>query len=222
MDKNKRAILQKKIDRMLIALRKNNMQAFYAETKEEVVELVDSILHDNDSVSCGGSVSLAECGVIEHLRSGKYNFLDRSRAGLSPEQIRDIYIAAFNADAFLCSANAITENGELYNVDGNSNRVAALLFGPRSVIVIAGYNKIVRDLDDAVRRVKTIAAPANCTRLQCATYCNEMGTCKGTDSDCMTAGCESDARICCNYVVSAKQRHKDRIKVILVGEELGF
>lgn len=222
MDKNKRAVLKKRIDRTLAALQKNNMQAFYAETKEDVVALVASLLHENDSVSCGGSVSLVETGVMDHLRSGRYRFLDRSRAGLTPEEIRDIYIASFGADAYLCSANAITENGELYNVDGNSNRVAALLYGPRSVIVVAGYNKIVRDLDDAVRRVKTIAAPANCTRLQCATYCNETGTCKGTDYERMTDGCESDARICCNYVVSARQRHKDRIKVILVGEELGF
>lgn len=111
------------------------------------------------------------------------------------------------------SANAITENGELYNVDGNSNRVAALVYGPDSVIVVAGYNKIVPDIDAAVQRVKKVAAPINAVRLHCETPCAKVGECMN---------CHSEGRICCNYVVSAQQRHKNRIKVVLVGEELGF
>ena len=111
------------------------------------------------------------------------------------------------------SSNAVTEEGELYNVDGNSNRVAALAYGPDSVIVVAGCNKIVPDIAAAVERVKKIAAPVNATRLHCSTPCAKTGECMN---------CHSDGRICCNYLVSAQQRHQDRIKVILVGEELGY
>ena len=113
-------------------------------------------------------------------------------------------------------------NGELFNVDGNSNRVAALCFGPASVIVVVGCNKIVPTLHDAIRRVKQIAAPENAVRLHCRTYCASAGHCQGLDSDEMTAGCGSEGRICCNYVVSAHQRVPGRIKVILVGEPLGY
>ena len=154
-----------------------------------------------------------ECGILQLLRSGDYHFLDRSAPGLTPEQSKGMLKQAFLADVYLLSANAITENGELYNVDGNSNRVAALAFGPDSVIVVAGYNKIVADLPAAVERVKKIAAPANATRLHCKTPCAAVGECMD---------CHSDGRICCNYLVSAQQRHQDRIKVILVGEPLGY
>ena len=117
-----------------------------------------------------------------------------------------------------------TERGELYNVDGNSNRVAAILYGPKSVIVVAGCNKIVPDLAAAVRRVKAKAAPENCTRLSCETFCRKTGECVSLrqESSEMPEGCRSEARICCNYVVSAYQRQQGRIKVVLVGEPLGY
>ena len=121
----------------------------------------------------------------------------------------------------MTSSNAVTERGELYNVDGNSNRIAAIAFGPSRVIMVVGINKIVPDLDAAIRRVKTIAAPKNTQRLSCKTYCEAAGKCAGLDGD-LCAGCASDARICCNYLVSAKQREPGRIHVIFVGEELGY
>ena len=222
MDNHKKAVMMKRIERTMKNLQKNNMEAYYVDRKEEVAGLVSQLLKEGDLVVTGGSVTLNETGVIELLRSGRYDFRDRHLPNLTPEQVREVFLAAFHADTYLCSANAITEEGELYNVDGNSNRVAALLFGPKSVIVVAGINKIVRNLEEAVQRVKTVAAPCNCHRLGNSTYCHETGYCRGAGSDCMTAGCESDSRICCNYVVSAKQRHKGRIKVILVGEELGY
>jgi len=170
-------------------------------------------------------MTLKEAGVRALMESGRYNFLNREAPGLTPEDIQDIYRKTFSADTFLTSANAITENGELFNVDGNSNRVAAILFGPRSVIVVAGYNKIVSDLDEAILRLKKVAAPANGVRLATGTPCEKTGECiactQGKANE-MTAGCFSEGRMCCNYVVSAMQRHKERTKVIIVGEELGY
>ena len=121
--------------------------------------------------------------------------------------------AAFNSDTFISSTNALTEDGELYNVDGNGNRVSAMIFGPRQVIVVAGINKIVKDMAEAVKRVETVAAPKNTVRLECDTPCARTGEC---------AHCHSDSRICCSYVRLAQQRVPNRIKVIIVNHELGY
>jgi hypothetical protein len=224
MDSNLKSVVEKRILRTIENLKKNNMQAFYVETKDLVAKKISELLSEGDTVAMGGSMSLFECGVLDLLRSGKYRLLDRYEEGLTREEIEKIYRDSFFADAYICSSNAITENGELYNVDGNSNRVAAICYGPSSVIIVAGYNKIVKDIDEAVRRVKTTAAPANTARLSLETYCREKGECMSLMSAdaCMTSGCVSPARICCSYVVSAYQRKKDRIKVIIVGEELGY
>lgn len=216
--------MEERIARTMEALRANRMEAYYVETKEEAAGQAAALLREGDVIAAGGSMTLGETGIREMLRRGPYRFLDRDRAGLSREQVEEIYRESFRADAYLCSANAVTERGELYNVDGNSNRVAAILYGPKSVIVVAGCNKIVPDLAAAVHRVKTQAAPKNCARLSCATFCREAGECVSLrqDSPEMPEGCRSEARICCNYVVSAYQRQQGRIKVILVGEPLGY
>lgn len=205
-------------------LKKNNMEAFYADNKEEALEMVKSLLNKGDTVSVGGSKTLDECNVLELLRNGDYNFLDRYKENLTRDDIDKIYRDTFYADAYLCSSNAIIKSGELYNVDGNSNRVAAIMFGPKSVIIIAGENKIVNNFDEAVKRLKTIAAPKNTQRLLCDTYCNKTGECLGAKyaSDAPYAGCESDGRICCSFCISSHQKIKNRIKVIIVGEQLGF
>ena len=136
----------------------------------------------------------------------------------------EINLKAFTTDVYLMSTNALTLNGELYNVDGNSNRVAALLYGPKSVIIVCGVNKIVENLDEAVLRVKKCAAPKNTVRLHTGSYCENEGGCVSLNKDnaFMCDGCKGKGRICCNYVVSAQQRHVDRIKVILVDESLGY
>ena len=214
--------IERKLERTAENLRRNNIGAYIAEDRRDAVRIVEGLLKENDTISCGGSVSLAESGVLDLMKSGKYNFLDRSKAE-GRDEVEDIYRRTFSADVFLTSANAVTENGELYNVDGNSNRVAAILYGPESVIFVVGYNKIVRTIDEAVKRVKTCAAPPNADRLDCGTPCTKTGECvslkAGGD---MPAGCRSEGRICCNYVVSAWQRKKERMKVVLVKEELGF
>lgn len=203
------------------ALRRNRMAAYYVPTAAEVVPLVRSLLKAGDSIGVGGSVTLDQTGVSELIRDPQYRFIDRYEAGLSKEEVNDRLRQSLLADVFLTSANAITLNGELYNVDGRSNRVAAIAFGPRSVIVVAGINKLVTDLDEAAKRVKLTAAPANVERLHCDTGCAKTGVCNGYKGN-MTAGCAMEGRICCNYLISAMQREKDRIKVILVGEPLGY
>lgn len=216
MDNNVKIIIKKRLERTAEALRKNNMAAYVCDTKEDALKLVEQLMPQGSSVGCGGTMSMQECGVAELVKSGKYNFIDRTKWENTDECYKEMY----GADFFISSSNAVTESGLLYNVDGNSNRVSMIAYGPKKVIMLVGYNKIVHSLDDAVRRVKEIAAPANCVRLGCNTYCAEKGECMGIDG-CMTDGCKGDT-ICCNFLISAKQRHKDRINVILVAEELGY
>lgn len=203
-------------------LEKNGIKSYFVETKEEVVPLIKTLVNKGESVSNGGSVTLQETGVMDLLNSGDYDFIDRT--GLEGEELRQAYIRAFGCDTFFCSSNAVTENGELYNVDGNSNRVACIVYGPRQVIMVVGVNKIVKDINEAVKRVKENAAPLNTKRLSCKTPCEATGKCISLNKEdpLMCDGCASPQRVCCNYVVSARQRHKDRIKVILVNENLGY
>ncbi len=218
MDSNKLTATLKMLDRTAKALRENNMAAFVCNSKEDALKQVEALLTDGAKIGTGGSVSLAECGVTELLKSGRYNFIDRTT--YPADKMSECYADMYTADFYLCSSNAVTENGELYNVDGNSNRISAICFGPKKVIMVVGANKVVANLDEAVNRVKRVAAPANCIRLGCNTYCKETGVCLGVDKD-MTDGCKGDT-ICCNYLISSKQRHKDRINVILVAESLGY
>lgn len=202
-------------------LRNNRFAVDYVTSKDEVLPLVKSLLPLGCTIATGGSRSLAETGVMDFIQSGDYTYIDRMAPGLSPEQRNEMAIKGNSADVYLCSSNAVTEDGELYNVDGNCNRIAAIAFGPKKVIMVVGINKIVPDLDAAIKRVKTVAAPLNTKRLNCDTYCLKNGVCMGLDGD-MTDGCHSPARICCNYLVSGQQRVPDRIHIILVGESLGF
>ncbi|MBE6796797.1 MAG: lactate utilization protein [Ruminococcaceae bacterium] len=209
------------IEKIIKNLEKNNMKGYFVKSSDEARELVAELLKKGDTISCGGSVTLADTGIDKLMRSGDYNFLDRSVAGLTAEQIDEIYAKTFMADAYLCSANAVTENGELVNVDGRSNRVAAIVYGPKSVICVVGVNKIVPDVKAGFKRVKEIAAPLNAKRLGCNTPCAKTGKCIALDGD-IADGCQSSARICASYVVSGRQRVKDRIKVIIVDEKLGY
>ncbi len=210
MDASLNAVIEKRINKTIGNLQNNKMDAYYAKTCKDAIKLINELCAEGESVALGGCVTLFESGVIDHLRSGKYQFYDR----YAPEaDVNQIYRQSFSCDTFFTSSNAITEQGELYNVDGNGNRVAAMIFGPKSVIVVAGYNKIVPDLEAARQRVRNTAAPANATRLDKKTPCKILGSCQN---------CQSDERICAHYVVQAQQMTKGRIKVILVGEQLGY
>ncbi len=213
-----------KVNRVIKALESNNIEGFYVESACKVKELVKSLINKGDTISFGGSVTLSQCGIFELLKSEDYTLLDRDNSKNTPQDIQKIYRDSFSADVYISSTNAVTEGGDLYNVDGNGNRVAAITFGPKKVIIIAGYNKIVKNLDAAIKRVKDTAAPLNCKRLSRDTYCSKCGHCVSLakENSTMTDGCSSPDRICRHYIVTSRQRDKDRIKVILVGEELGY
>lgn len=213
MEQNVQDVLELQAQRAIKALEKNQINGYYVKTKEDVVAKVQEILQEGDSVAVGGSRTLFETGLIDHLRSGRYEFFDRHAPGLNHDQIDEIHRKAFSADGYLCSCNALTLNGEIYNVDGNGNRVAAMAFGPKKVIVVAGINKLVRNLEEAQERVRMIAAPANARRFPGEMTCLNFGQC---------ANCHDKGRICCSFLTTAFQRNPQRMHVILVGEELGY
>lgn len=204
------------------ALRKNNIVAHCVENKEDVNTIIKTLLSTGDTVAVGGSMTLFETGVIDLLRSGDYHFFDRYQEGLTPEELSEIFAKGLTADVFLCSSNAVTRDGVLYNVDGRANRISPIAFGPDTVVMVVGCNKIVDDLPAAVRRVKTVAAPLNAKRLNCQTPCAVTGICTASESDLFTDGCQSPDRICAHCLISGRQRVENRIHVILVGESLGF
>ncbi len=201
------------IEKTMHALERNKMKPYYAESREQLYDIVRSLIADDKLITAGGSMSMKESGVTDLLMNEyKGIYLDRSE-GKTPDEVEDILRKAFVSDTFFASTNALTEDGELYNVDGKGNRVSAMIYGPKQVVLIVGVNKIVKDMDEAVKRVETVAAPKNTVRLDCATPCAKTGEC---------AHCRSDGRICCSYVRLGQQRVKDRIKVIIVNENLGY
>ncbi len=224
VNNNLKNVIRQRMERTAEALRNNCMDAYIVADEKEAKAKVEELLFENATIGVGGSATLDECGILELIKDKKYRFIDRYESGISGDEVKRRHIAALGADVYISGTNAVTENGELYNVDGNGNRIAAIAFGPDSVIIVAGYNKIVKDLDDAVKRVKMIAAPANTKRLSCNSYCKEFGECKALakGEGGMTDGCMTDGRICCDYLILARQRKHGRIKVILVEKELGF
>ena len=217
--------MEKRLQNTLENLKKNGIEVRYVSTADAVLPAVREWLKPGCRVAMGGSVSLAQTGVPALLRSGDYVFVDRDEPGISPEEKARRMQEALETDVYFCSANAVTEAGEVYHVDGLGNRVAAVSFGPKKVIMVVGANKIVSSLTEAVRRVKTVAAPQNTRRLGCDTPCAVTGRCITVDTEKetdMTAGCGSAQRICCKYLVSGKQRVEGRLCVVLCGESLGY
>lgn len=213
MDSNVKWVNEQRILRTIEALKANNMNGYLVKDKEELITKIEELVKEGATVSCGGSMSLAESGVLEHLRSGRYNFLDRGKEGVTPEEVGKIYRGAFSADAYFTSSNAITEDGELYNVDGNGNRVAAMMFGPEKVIVVVGINKLVKSVDEAINRVRDVAAPANGLRLKRQTPCSKVGYCMD---------CDSKEKMCRQYTLIRSQSRSDRMHVIFMNEEIGY
>ena len=212
MDKNVMAARMATLARVAKALEENRMEAHVVESREALLEALEKMLPKGASIASGGSMTLAETGVNGLLQRGDYDFYFRGRTGADGQPV-DVYRAAFSCDWYFSSSNAITEDGCLYNVDGNANRVAALCFGPRKVVIIAGYNKIVRNLHAAAERVRAIAAPANCIRLEKKTPCAVTGRCMD---------CKSPDHICCDTVIQGFQRDPDRIKVFLLVDDFGY
>lgn len=213
MNENVQWVNEKRIEKTINNLEKNNIKGYYAKNNDELISIIKDIAKEGELVSVGGSETLFETNIIELLRSGRYNFLDRYKENLTPEDITEIFRKSFYADTYFSSANAITEEGEIFNVDGRGNRVAAILYGPEKVILVVGVNKIVKSIDEAVQRNKDLCGPANAKRLNTKTPCTKVGYC---------VDCKSDDRICCEYTVIKKQRTKNRMHVIFINDVLGF
>ena len=194
-------------------LEKRNMAGYYCPTIAEACKTALSFAEADTTVSFGGSTSLVESGILDALRARTdIRLIDRSQAK-TPEDIKQAYRDSFSADTYYMSTNAITLDGELVNIDGNGNRVAALIYGPDKVVIIAGMNKVAATVEDALRRVRNQATPPNCNRLNKNTPCATTGVC----ADCLSSDC-----ICNQIVITRRSGSPKRILVILVGEELGY
>lgn len=213
MDSSLNWVNEQRIKRTIESLNNNNMNGYLVNSKEELFFKIEQLVSEGSVVSCGGSMSLFEYGVIDYLRNGRYKFLDRYKEGLTSEQITKIFKESFLADAYFASSNAVTEDGKLYNVDGNGNRVAAMLYGPDKVILLVGVNKIVKDIDEAIKRNREICAPANAKRLNKKTPCTKVGYCMD---------CKSNEKVCREFTVIASQNRKDRIHIIFMNENIGY
>ena len=208
MNEHIHKILEKKIERTVNALNKNRFDAHYVKNTDELIIKIKEYLKPGMSCSSGGSVTLEETGVIDFLANGEYVFLDR-RIGDAEKIQHD----TFNCDVYFMSSNAITEQGELYNIDGRGNRVAALAYGPQKVIIIAGANKIVPDITSAKERKNHIAAPANNIRRASKTPCIVTGIC---------SDCSSPERICSLELICSQQFIANRITVFILPQDYGF
>lgn len=196
--------------KVIKGLESRNMTGYYAATSQEALEIALKLIPEGSRITMGGSMSVVEIGLADALGCDRYNFCNRDREA----DKRAAMLFAYDADWFLASANAITEDGILVNIDGNSNRVSAIAQGPRHVLFIVGMNKVADDVDGALKRARNIAAPVNAQRFDgLDTPCRKTGSCMN---------CKSPDTICCNFLITRYSRHKDRIHVILVNENLGF
>lgn len=198
-------------EKMLNQLSLRHFDAFYCETKIEAKQKILNLIGNDDVVSWGGSKTMEELGIFEEVKK-THKTIDRKDAK-TPDERKNVMRRALLCDTFLMSTNAISEDGILVNIDGNGNRLAALLYGPRQVIVACGANKITANVADAISRARTIAAPINANRFSIATPCTATGSC---------GNCKSAQSICSQIVITRLCKPAGRIKVVLVGEELGF
>ena len=195
--------------KVIKGLQSRNMSGYYAASKEEALSLALSLIPEGSSVTMGGGMSVHEIGLVKSLSGGNYHFIDRDAYA----DKREAMLLAYDADVFLSSANAITEDGVLINIDGNANRVSAIAQGPRKVIMIVGMNKVCSDVDGAMKRARNVAAPINAQRFGLNTPCAKTGSCMN---------CKSPDTICCQFLITRYSKHADRIHVILVNDALGF
>ncbi len=213
MDQHLNEVWQMKIERLIKNLEKNQMKGTFLKDREALQEYMNQQIPDEVKVAVGGSQTLFEIGVIEYLRTRNVTFFDRYEEGLSVEGRKEVFRNSFFADFYFTSTNAITVEGHLYNIDHVGNRVAAMLFGPDKVFVIIGLNKIVDSEEEAMGRIRSIAAPANNVRLNRDTPCTKLGSC---------TECNAKDRICSQYTMIKRQSVKDRIEVLILPIELGY
>lgn len=190
-------------------LESRNMTGHYAANKEEALKIALDLIPKGSSISMGGCMSAREIGLTDALKNGEYDFIDRD----AYEDGRVAMLKAYDADFFLASANGMTQDGVIVNIDGNSNRVSAIAQGPKHVLFIVGMNKICDDVDGAMKRARNVAAPINAQRFGLSTPCAKTGSCMN---------CKSPDTICCQFLITRYSRHTGRIHVILVNDNLGF
>ena len=195
--------------KVIKGLASRNMSGCYAKDKEEALKIALSMIPEGSTVTMGGGMSVHEIGLVKALKEGNYNFIDRDEAA----DRRAAMLAAYDADVYLASCNALTDDGILVNIDGNANRVSAIAFGPKKVVFIVGMNKVCSDIDHAMKRARNVAAPINNQRFGGNNPCVKTGAC---------ANCKSPDTICCEFLLTRYSRHKDRIHIILVNDSLGF
>ena len=200
------ALLAQKV---ISGLNSRNMTGYYAENREDALKQALALIPEESSVTMGGAMSAHEIGLVQAVKDGNYHFIDRDTA----EDKRAAMLAAYDADVFLSSVNAMTDDGILVNIDGNSNRVSAICQGPKEVLFIVGMNKVCGDLDGAMKRARNVAAPTNAQRFGLSTPCAKTGKCMD---------CKSPDTICCQFLITRFSRHAGRIHVILVNDNLGF
>ena len=208
----KQLAFQSAAESIIKNLEKRNMEGYFFETGAECVKAITDLIEEDSQISWGGSESIKECGLLDALKKGNYTLIDRLTAK-SPEESRELYVKAALSDYYLMSTNAITMDGELINIDGNGNRVACLIHGPKHIIIVAGMNKVVSDVEAGYARVRDIATPANTKRLNKNPPCFHTGRC----GDCLSPEC-----ICNQVVITRRSGHPGRIKVFLVAEDLGY
>lgn len=199
---------EKLAETVIKGLQSRNMSGYYAASKEDALKQALELIPEESTISMGGCMSAHEIGLINALENGNYNYLDRSK--MEP---REGLLAAYDSDIFLSSANAITNDGIMVNIDGNSNRVSCIAQGPKKVIFIVGMNKVCADLDSAMKRARNVAAPINAQRFDIKTPCKETGKC---------FDCKSPDTVCCQFLITRYSKHVGRIHVILVNDDLGF
>lgn len=200
------------IQKTIFNLQRNNMGAFLVEDKSELFSLLAELIPENSVVGCGDSVTLEQLEVFDYLRKNT-NFLDKYRPKITSQEKQQIYLNNFTADTFISGSNAVTHSGEIFNIDGNGSRVAPMIYGPKQVIIVIGRNKLVESEEQAIHRARQIAAPKDAKRLQKDTPCIKLNAC---------IDCHHKQRICNSFVLISGQFQKDRIKVIIVNQNLGF
>ena len=215
LTKPREIVFQRKAEHVVENLRKRNISAIYCRTCKEAVGEIRKLIPNGATVALGGSVSVLQSGLLEVLRAMNITLLDRYRLGITNEEVEEVLRRGVGADVLVMSSNAVTADGKLVNEDGRGNRVSGLIFGPKKVILMIGVNKIVPTVEDGIARIKNIAAPLNCIRLGADTPCAKTGFCDDEN-------CHAPARVCSQIVITESSRAKDRITVVLVGEELGY
>jgi hypothetical protein len=213
--KPKEVIFRKKAESIVESLKKRGVGAAYYQTSIEAVGAICGMIPEGATVALGGSVTIMQSGLLDALRRMKITLLDRYRPGITNEEVEEMGLRGMTADVLITSSNAVASDGQIINEDGRGNRVAAMIFGPKKVILMIGINKIVGTVEDGLKRIKEVAAPLNCIRLGVDTPCARTGFCNDEE-------CHPPARLCSQITIIESNRVKDRMHVVLVGEELGY